>query len=357
MDKLGGKSEKVKRYASVYYDPSHPGSFGGLKKFWKEVGGSKEHVKEWLKTQATYTLHKPTKKKMKRNKIQVAGLDDQWEADLVDMQGMAKYNNNVKYLLTVIDSLSKFAFVEPLKDKTGPSVVKAFSKIFKTRQPRKLRTDKGKEFLNRHFQEFLNKRGIIFFTSNNETKAAIVERFNRTLQEKMWRYFTATNHQRYIDILQNMVDSYNDTVHTTTGYPPSSINVMNAENVWRKMYKFDQTKKKKRPSFKVDDLVRISKAKKTFEKGYKPNWTREVFKITRVYKKRLPEYKLHDLMGEEILGHFLETELQAVDPEENQIYKVKKVLKRKGKESLVTWEGFPEKFKTWIPTPSLKTYQ
>ncbi len=346
----------INKYASVYYDPSNPGSFGGVDKFWREVGGSKEDATEWLKTQATYTLHRPARKRYKRNRIQVAGLDDQWEADLVDVQGIAKFNNNIKYLLTVIDSLSKFAFVIPLKDKTGQSIVKAFTKIFKTRQPRKLRTDKGKEFLNRPFQDFLKKRGIIFFTSNNVTKAAIIERYNRTLQEKMYRYFTASNTQRYIDVLESIVESYNSSIHSTTKYAPRDVDVMNAENVWRKMYKYVQVKKKK-PTFKVGDLVRISKAKKTFEKGYKPNWTREVFKVTRVYKKRIPAYKLYDLMGEEILGHFLASELQAVDPKENQIYKYKKVIRKKGKEALVSWEGFPDKFKSWIPTTMLKAYQ
>lgn len=347
----------IKNYASVYYDPSNPGSFGGLHKFWKEVGGSKRAAKEWLQTQATYTLHRPARKRYKRNRIQVAGLDDQWEADLVDVQGIAKFNNNVKFLLTVIDSLSKFAFAIPLKDKTGQSIVKAFTQIFKTRQPRKLRTDKGKEFLNRPFQDFLKKRGIIFFTSNNETKSAIVERFNRTLQERMWRYFTASKTQRYIDVLQSILESYNSTTHTTKDYAPSDVNVMNAESVWRKMYKYGEKVKSTKTTFKVGDLVRISKAKKTFEKGYKPNWTREVFKVTRIYKKRIPAYKLHDLMGEEILGHFLASELQGVDPKENQIYKYKKVIRKKGKESLVTWEGFPDKFKSWIPTNMLKAYQ
>ena len=345
------------KYASVYYDPSNPGSFGGLQKFWKEVGGSKQQVKDWLKTQATYTLHRPARKNFKRNKIQVAGLDDQWEADLVDVQGIAKYNNKMKYLLTVIDSLSKYAFVVPLKDKSGHSIVKGFTGIFKTRQPRKLRTDKGKEFLNKTFQDFLKKRGIIFFTSNNETKSAIVERFNRTLQEKMWRYFTASSTQRYIDVLQNIVDGYNGTTHSTTGHAPNDVNVMNAESIWRKMYDYRQKIKRRKPSFVVGDLVRISKTKKTFEKGYKPNWTSEVFRITRVYKKRIPEYKLHDLMGEEILGHFLESELQAVDPQEDQIYKVKKVIRKKGRETLVVWEGFPDKFKTWIPIHKLKEFQ
>lgn len=136
----------MNKYAEIYYDPSNPGSFGGVHRLWKEVGGSKQQVAEWLQTQDTYTLHKPARKKIKRNRIQVAGLDDQWEADLIDVQGLAKYNNNFKFLLTIIDTLSKYAFVEPIKDKSGGSIIKAFSKIFKIRQPRKLRTDSGKSY-------------------------------------------------------------------------------------------------------------------------------------------------------------------------------------------------------------------
>ena len=347
----------MNKYAKVYYDPSNPASFGGVDRLWREVGGSKEEVADWLKTQDTYTLHRPARKKIRRNRIQVAGLDDQWEADLVDVHSIAKYNNNYTFLLTCIDTLSKYAFVIPLKDKTGDSVTKAFTKIFKDRQPRKLRTDSGKEFLNKTFQRFLKSRGVIFFTSNNETKCGVVERFNRTLRAKMWRYFTASKQERYIDVLQNLVDSYNQAVHSSTGMAPSNINVMNGEKVWRKMYNFpSSTKSKKKTRHAVGDLVRINKAKKTFEKGYRPNWTREIFKVIRVYKRDRPEYKLEDLMGESILGKFLESELQAVLPQEKQTYKVKKVIRRKGKESLVSWEGYPDKFQTWIPTKNMNQY-
>ena len=351
----------TKDFAKIYYDPSHPGSFGGVDRLWREVGGAREDVENWLKTQDTYTLHRPAPKRFKRNQIQVAGLDDQWEADLVDVQGIARYNNSMKFLLTVIDSLSKFAFVIPIKDKTSVSIIKAFKRIFKERIPRKLRTDKGKEFLNRPFQQFLKENNIIFFTSNNETKAAIVERFNRTLRSKMWRFFTATKRDRYIDVLQDLVDSYNNSVHRTTGFAPAKVNVMNGEKVWRKMYKHKLNPTSSHPKFKRGDLVRISKTKKTFEKGYRPNWTREVFKVTHVYKRKLPEYRLEDLKGEDILGKFLEKELQGVTPDETQTYRAKKVIRRKGKgrqkQVLVSWEGFPDKFRSWIPEKELPLYR
>jgi len=346
-------------YTKVYYDPSNPGSFGGVQRLWREVGGSKEHVEEWLKTQDAYTLHRPVRKKFERNRIQVAGLDDQWEADLVDVQGLAKQNNNMKHLLTVIDALSKYAFVVPLKDKTGPTIVKAFKQIFKTRKPRKLRTDKGKEFLNRPFQQFLKEHEVLFFTSNNETKCAMVERFNRTLRQKLWRFFTATRRDRYLDVLQDVVDSYNGSVHGTTGYAPANVNVMNAEKVWRVMYgDLLQRSKLKSPKYKVDDMVRISKAKKTFEKGYRSNWTKEIFKVSRVYRgRKVHEYRIEDLDSEEIQGKFLEKELQEVKPAESQTFKVEKVIRKNIKgEVLVQWEGFPAKFQSWIPKKDLPKY-
>ena len=121
-------------YASVYFDPTQPGSFGGAVALWKAVGGTLQQAQAWLDTQDTYALHKPVRKKFPRNRIVVAGIDDQWEADLIDMQSLASENGSKKYILTVIDALSKYAWALPLKDKTGATLVRAFSTIFKERQ-------------------------------------------------------------------------------------------------------------------------------------------------------------------------------------------------------------------------------
>ena len=329
------------RLKKAYYDPGNPGSFGGVDRLWREVGGSKENVKSWLEGEDTYTLHKPARKKGKRNRILVAGLDDQWAADLIDVGNLSKRNANIKFLLTVIDSLSKKAFVIPLKNKTGSSVIKGFEKIFKKgRQPRKLRTDmgkfyslfayimygytlfvytytlhislfSGKEFLNSPFQQFLKKKGIHHFTSKSDTKCAIVEHFNRTLMTRIWRYFTATNKQWYIHVLDSIVESYNKTRHSTTGVAPNDVNVMNGEAVWRKVYADNPTPKK--PLYKVGHVVRLNKAKKLFEKGYQRNYTLEKFVINRVHTNQtLPEYTLKDLNDQVIEGRFLEFEIQRV---------------------------------------------
>ena len=116
-------------------------------------------------------------------------IDHQWQADLVDLGKLAFYNKGFKYLLTCIDVLSRYAWVVPLKDKTGKTLKEAFHVMFKTgRQPISLQTDKGTEFTNRIFQKFLNEHDVHFTTYNEETKANIVERFNRILKTKMWKY-------------------------------------------------------------------------------------------------------------------------------------------------------------------------
>ena len=135
-------------------------------------------MKTWLRSKHTHTLHKPVRYNFPRNRVIVTGTDDQWQADLVDMSSLARFNKAYKFLLTCVDVFSKFPWVVPLKNKTGES-------------PKKLQTDKGTEFLNGNFQSFLKEKSIHLFTTNSELKASVLERFNRTLKTRMWKYFTA----------------------------------------------------------------------------------------------------------------------------------------------------------------------
>ena len=179
------------------------------------------------------------------------------------------------------------------------------------------------------------------------------------MRAKLWRYFTATKHQKYLEILPDIMHSYNTTKHSAIGMKPADVNEYNAETVWRKVYKYTAPKEKyKSPKFKEGDHVRISKAKDTFEKGYKTNWIKEVFVIKKVLRKVHPEYIVQDLAGEDILGKFLDIELQLVPKGE---FEVRKIVRRKGTgkvaEVLVQWKGYPETLKTWIPLKDLKQYQ
>jgi hypothetical protein len=159
-----------KKLKNLYTDPSFPGSFSGASSFIRSVKEinkkqNPQKIKEWLLEQETYTLHKPKLKKFIRNKVIVAGIDDCWQADLVDVQAISDQNDGNKYILTCIDVFSKYAWAIPLKNKTGKSITVAFSQIFQhNRVPKKLQVDKGSEFYNATFKSLLNKHDILMYS-------------------------------------------------------------------------------------------------------------------------------------------------------------------------------------------------
>ena len=171
-------------------------------------------IKEWLMKQDAYTLHKPIRRRFRRNRVIVGGIDEQWQMDLADMQSRQKFNDGYRYLLVCIDVFSKYAWVVPLKDKTGLSLVDAFKIILANgRKPEKIITDQGTEFFDKRFKALLKDEDIELYNTYNETKASVVERLIRTLKTRMWRYFTAKKTMRYMDMLPDLVYSYNHTIH------------------------------------------------------------------------------------------------------------------------------------------------
>ena len=162
----------------------------------------------------------------------MSGIDEIWAADLVDMQAFSKLNRGVKYLLAVIDIFSKYGWLIPLKDKTGKSVAKALESIFKERKPDKMWVDKGKEFYNKQVQNLIE-----LYSTENEEKSSVVERWNRTMKEKMWKYFSANSTRVYIDVLQKLVDQYNNTRHSSIKMTPvEASKKKNETKVWRHLY-------------------------------------------------------------------------------------------------------------------------
>ena len=281
----------------------------------------------------------------------VPGIDAQFQADLVDVQNLSRFNKGYKYLLTCIDIFSKYAWVVPLKTKQGQELVKAFQTILTSgRKPNKLQTDQGTELLNRVFQKFLRDNNIDFFTVNSGLKASVVERFNRTFKNKMYKYFTAKNTLTYIDVLPKLITSYNNTYHRSIKMKPSQMTKANEAKVWETLYGND-VDKRVRFKFQVGDRVRISKVKRMFEKSYLPNFTEEMFTIYKRFARQVPVYKLKDDAGEILDGTFYEAELQKVIKEDD-VYRVEKVLrkrKRKGVvEYFVKWKGYSDKFNSWV---------
>ena len=200
----------------------------------------------------------------------------------------------------------------PLKTKQWQELGKTFQTILSSgRKPIKLQTDQGTEFLNRVFQKFLRENNIDFFTVNSWLKVSVVERFNRTFKNKMYKYFTAKNTLTYIDVLPKLVKSYNNTYHRSIKMKPSQVTKSNEPEVWDTLYRND-VDKRVRFKFQLGDRVRISKVKRMFEKSYLPNYTEEMFTVYKRFARQVPVYKLKDDAGEIRDGTFYEVELQKV---------------------------------------------
>ena len=172
-------------------------------------------------------LHKPIIRKFEKRKVYSTFKDNIWGVDLADMQLLSKYNKGIRFLLCVIDIFSKYAWVVPLKDKKGISIVKAFRSILKQsnskRKPNKIWVDKGSEFYNAYFKKWLRDNNIVMYSTHNEGKSVVAERFIRTLKGKIFKYMTSISKNVYIDKLDNIVDEYNNTYHTAIKMKPIDV--------------------------------------------------------------------------------------------------------------------------------------
>lgn len=293
-------------------------------------------------------MHKPARKKFQRRRVWVSGIDDTWAADLADMSHLSKENDGYKYLLVIIDIFSKYGWIIPLKNKSGLSVANALKKIFKNskRKPNKLWTDKGTEFYNERVKALVD-----VYSTENEEKSAVVERWIRTMKERMYKYFTTNNAYRYLDVLNELVKRYNNSKHSSIGITPTQASDPSNENkVYAKLYPTLSPPSK--PKFKVGDRVRIPRKKQTFEKGYTTRWTEEEFTINKVLYTNPPTYRITDYNGEKIRGSFYEAELQKTTQD---VYRIEKVIRKRGKRALVKWLGYPESQNSWINVDELQT--
>ena len=337
---------------AIYYDPRHPAGFSSIAKLAKASGYSSTKVKKWLRAQPTYTLHRQARKRYPTRKYIVHDIDEQWQADLADVALIANKNDGYHFILTVIDIFSRFAWARPLKSKSGQQVAEAFKDIFREgRIPKRIQTDEGKEFYNQHVKALFEQHNIELFRVKSAYKAAIVERFNRTLKHKLWRYFTMTSKQKWTQSLQDIVHSYNHSVHRTLGRKPADVSASNVSAIRETVFQ-KRPQSQEKSNIKVGDKVRISKVKSVFAKGYLPNWTEEIFTVESINRKTSPiSYKLKDYQGEVIDGSFYREEIELVihDDEEYIVEKVIRTQKR-GNEKwcLVKWLGYPSSMNSWV---------
>ena len=339
------------RLREIYYDPKNPASLSTPPQL---AAAAKIGIKEaqtFLKSQPTYTLHRNARKRYPNRQYFVTDIDDQWQCDLMDMQALARYNRGYHYVLTVIDILSRYGWTRPLKSKRGIEVSKAFRSIFQEgRKPKRIQSDQGKEFENRHVMSLFSRQNIELFSVKSAYKAAIVERWNRTLKSKLWKYFTAKNTNNWISVLQDITHSYNHKKHRTIGYAPASVNKDNAMDIWVKLY--GSWKSGDIGDIHIGDLVRISKVKGIFEKGYLPNWTEEEFTVVGINRNVSPTtYTLSDYEGQTIEGSFYRQEIQPITRDDD-VYIVERIIRRQRRRDgmwyLVKWLGYPQTSNSWV---------
>lgn len=302
-----------------------------------------------IKREVVHELHSPARRNFPRRRVIIKGLRDLFQIDLVEMIPYAKENKNFKYILTCINTFSKFAWAIPIKSKTSVEVTKAMESILETGKkniPQNVHSDKGKEFWGKNFQDLMKRYNINHYITYSNLKSSIVERFNRTLKNRMWREFSFNGNYRWIDMLQKLVNDYNNTIHRTTGYKPVAVNQKNAKSILRSVYSHLKVVDPKIAKFKEGDSVRISKYRHVFSKMYTPNWTNEIFSISKVQNTNPRTYIIADSQKQNILGGFYEHELKKV--KHPDVYLVEKVIRRRKNQVLVKWLGMSPSYNSWI---------
>lgn len=375
------EEDKILRdyFKDIYYDRVFPASYSGIEKLWNYIkvdkdrpeSVTKEKLIRWLRKQETYQVHTRPPKKYPTEAIIVEGLDEIWDADILHLPTeKPSLNKNYKYLLGVIDLFSRFVWGRLLKSKGGAETARAFQDILAEaagagRKCTEVRTDSGGEFTGKEFRQVLLAEKIRHIIAYGEVKANYIERWNRTFQDKLYRWMYEKNTSVFADAVDDIITSYNNTIHGSTGFKPADVTEANAMELYERVYIPILDKRAKETtefSFRVGQLVRLSLLINKFKRGYTQNYTEEVFKVTATIPSHPPRYKIEDLKGEEVKGSFYKEDLKAVNAESTAgvNWKIDKVIytrKIKGRKlSLVSWVGFPKKFNTLIPHSHLAKY-
>ncbi|KAL3087582.1 hypothetical protein niasHS_009800 [Heterodera schachtii] len=296
----------------LYKDLSSPVAFTSAEPLLREARKTqpkinRADVQNYLATQRTYTLHRQAKRRYRRLPTLAPGLHTEWQADLAIFDRLAKQNRGYQYLLVCIDTLSRQVFVEPVKTKTSVNMIRAFGRIFKRSKyiPWKVLTDQGKEFTARTVQHFFRAKDVEHFCmlTSPQFHAGMAERANRSIKERLYRYFTERNTYTWIDVVQDIVRAINHSPNSSIGMRPADVNFKNAEALRQKLHNAAENVVRRQPRYRVGDRVRIEKYKHVFQKGYLPRFTNELFTVAEVHTERSPVvYRLRDDHNEIISG-------------------------------------------------------
>ena len=370
-----------------FYNPKSSGSFTSATKLYdviKREGRydiSLKRVKRWAEGQDILTLHKTSGRKPPAyRKIVAPGINHLWDTDILVLSGrrFASANDAYAYILVTVDVFSRYCRAKPLKSKGAKDVSDAFAEIFEEcgTPPKFCRSDRGKEYDNSRVRDLFADKGVKHYFCTTETKASYAEALIKTLKRKLFQFFQKTNSYRYIDKFTDIVSSYNDTIHSAIGRPPSDVTSKNESDVWYYQYVSNSPHYKrtllkalrntdgKRSDvvyrYSVGDTVRLAYfASRPFTRAYDELFTGEVFTVRdRKIAGGIPVYYLTDFSGEKLEGNFYASELTAVRYDPNAYFKIEKVLKTRVRngvvEKLIKYQSWPSKYNDWIPASGIK---
>ena len=384
MERRKAITPDIDRYLRyMYFNPKKSGSFSGITQFYnavKEDGKynlSKYMVSKWLRRNDVYTTTRKITPKFLRPTVNVAAVDETWEIDLADFSLYASDNDGYKMVLVCIDIFSRYLWCRPLKSKSASDVIEGLKNIVSEgRKPLTIRSDSGHDVYNSEItQQFMIPNNIKQYVTHNELQANYVERVIKTIKSRIWKYFRHMLRPRWIDVLQDIVKSYNVTVHSSLGVKPSEVNKDNQkwialDQAIIKKKKYARYYAKMKPKllnpvqykFKKGDHVRIPNTRNKVRREYKEKWTNEVYVISfRFHRQGLNVYKVKDLHEKPLGGTFAEAELQKVVYDPKGVFYIDEVVGKKyiGRRLYleIRWYGWPKSFNSYIPASDINKYK
>jgi Integrase core domain/Chromo (CHRromatin Organisation MOdifier) domain len=379
--KLNQRERRVEQLMDpMYKDERSPACFTSREPLWREARRrhpseriTRREVERYLARQRVYTLHRQARRRFTRLPTLAAGLHTDWQADLADFRRLKAQNGGYSYLLVCIDALSRQLFVEPVRSKCAEEMVRAFRRVFHRCGfvPWRLVTDRGREFTASAVQRLFRAEEVRHRCQETSPlwHAGMAERANRSIKERLYRYFTHRGTPCWTGVVQQVVTALNASPNSSIfGMRPRDVCFRNAERLRRRLAERAHVERSgssfHRVRFRVGDRVRIERHRHAFRKGYLPRFTDEVFTVARVFTSRAPiTYQLRDADGESISGLFYAQDLCLVLPPittanaGEKVYNIERVLKRRRRqgveECFVKWEGYSSAHNAWIPATSI----
>ena len=346
------------------YIKDKPWSFGNSKNIKKHNPNLKhEEIDNFLAKNEIYTRFKQHRKPAKYSPIYVYRKRELFQADVVFFtnEALVAENDGYKYMFTCIDCFTKMAWVYPMRTNKCATVMECFQDILRKcgKQPERLNSDRGSELICKSFKNFLAEQKIFHYLSYSSRKCPIVERFNLTIQNLLYKIMATKRSWKWTEFIGQAMKIYLHRKHSTIGMPPiEAEKEHNSSLVRQNLFTFFQKNRKRqmKPKYKLNETVRIWKARRTFQRGYDENFSREYFKIREIKQNLpVPRYILEDSMGNPITGSFFQDELIKFEPDDLFEIEVIRTRKRgKKTEFLVHYLGYPSSMDQWLPEKELK---